>query len=684
MINISCTALILVFITYLRTRLCIGCSGDAEMSSQAEVLKAFDDALSPRNASALVGHWASAAAWLTELQLRGVKDSVTETQLNTILKQHPVHGRHLSDSLTKGEVRVTKAVWKIKVEDNEGKLKSKTRQVFYYVCSNRKSITVPFATPRDTKFWQQVYDKRWHRTVERERETTAATTAVTRTPEPDETQNSHSSEDTAQPSSSASTDEGANKSRKVDSLESNVARNFLNIPAGNVRANLLERIELLIDVVTLRKPLEAVLTTPAEGVVETELAQKDVIHLSLKVNYILTFYCTIIEKYHSTQGNKQRKKGFGFFDCANAAVESFNKAHAGGIITSGRTLVAWHQSFRSNCRFEHPLANWKAYEPKVFQAFPLMKLQVKRDLDAMVCTETFNTDVALEYFRTTFVDRLSDELKKDGADDDDDTDTDSESDNQEETEEETEQRRKKVLAEFGMKTLSHGTTVRWLAYLGYTHGVAVRNYYCDKHESQENVRARKKFIEWFIANETRMYIWIVLTQDEVNTAKEKGDKFPKARHTFEREDGVVCHEFCVLDDVAVFLPYCHSHREQHSPFLCKLSVRKDPNVRPLITAGQDEAIMNQYVFASSSWHDSQGSAKIRPKSLGDGFMLSAFTGFVIGFGGADLPELTEEVLARINVYRTGEYIDKESAMEVHNRIEKRNLNQQTKYTCLLP
>jgi len=102
MMYISCSALILVFITYYWSRVFIRCSGDDEMSSQTEVLKAFDDALSPRNASALVGHWASAAAWLTELQLRGVKDSVTETQLNTILKQHPVHGRHLSDSLTKG------------------------------------------------------------------------------------------------------------------------------------------------------------------------------------------------------------------------------------------------------------------------------------------------------------------------------------------------------------------------------------------------------------------------------------------------------------------------------------------------------------------------------------------------------------------------------------------------------
>ena len=109
--NISYTMLVVIFITYYWTRVCVLCSGDAEMGSQAEeVLKAFDDAfLSPRNASALVGHWASAAAWLTELQLRGVSDSVTEADLNHILKQHPLHGPHLGDPLTKREVRVTTA-----------------------------------------------------------------------------------------------------------------------------------------------------------------------------------------------------------------------------------------------------------------------------------------------------------------------------------------------------------------------------------------------------------------------------------------------------------------------------------------------------------------------------------------------------------------------------------------------
>jgi hypothetical protein len=297
------------------------------------------------------------------------------------------------------------------------------------------------------------------------------------------------------------------------------------------------------------------------------------------VNYILKFYAVILEKYHSAQGNKDGKKGFGFLDCANCAVKSFNDSHAGGIITNGRTLLRWHQTFRSNCRFEHPLANWKTYEPTVFQAFPMMKLQVKQDLDAMVNQESFNTDIAMEYFRTTFVDRL-----------------------------------------------------------GYCHQVAIRNYY----------------------------------QEEVSAAKEKGDKFPKARHMFQRDDGVLCHEFCVLDDVAAFLPYCHSHRDQDSPFLCKLSVRKDPNKRPLITLGQDEAIMNQYVFASSTWHDSQGSAKIRPKSLGDGIMLSAFTGFVIGFGGADLPELTEEIIAAINIFRTGEH----SKYQVPSRQRQRRLLEQ--------
>jgi hypothetical protein len=127
------------------------------MSSQAEVLKAFDDALSPRNASALVGHWASAAAWLKELKLRGINDSVTEMQLNTILMKHPVHGPHLVDPLMKRKVRVMTACHHIVVTDDEGKTTQKSRQIFYYVCPNRKTITVPITVP--THDWQQVYDK---------------------------------------------------------------------------------------------------------------------------------------------------------------------------------------------------------------------------------------------------------------------------------------------------------------------------------------------------------------------------------------------------------------------------------------------------------------------------------------------------------------------------------------------
>ena len=248
MINISCKVLTVVFITFYWTRVCVLCSGDAEMSSQADILKAFDDALKPRNAAALVGHWASTVAWLTELKHRGISNSVTEMQLNSILKQHPIHGPHLKDPLTKREVRVTTARKGIVVTDNDGKITQKSRQVFYYVCSHKKLITVPFTVPTTMKHWQQVYDKTWHRTtVEREM---TATTAVTRTPEPDETQNSPTSEDTAQLQDSAH-DDNSRKSRKVDSLESKVARNFLNIPAGNVRTKLDERIDLLIDVATM-------------------------------------------------------------------------------------------------------------------------------------------------------------------------------------------------------------------------------------------------------------------------------------------------------------------------------------------------------------------------------------------------------------------------------------------------
>jgi hypothetical protein len=148
----------------------------------------------------------------------------------------------------------------------------------------------------------------------------------------------------------------------------------------------------------MRRPLEDVLTDAADGVVDTELQAKDVMHVSLKVNYIVTFYHAILEKYHSAQGNKQGKKGFSFLDCANCAVKLFNTSHAGGIIQNGQTLLRWHQAFRVNCKFQHPLAHWKSYEPKVFQEFPVLKIQTKRDLDALVKQENFNTDVAMEYF----------------------------------------------------------------------------------------------------------------------------------------------------------------------------------------------------------------------------------------------------------------------------------------------
>ena len=67
------------------------------MSSRSDIQKAFDDATKARNHSGLVGHWASADAWLKEVKLRGVSDSVTEQEFNAAMKAH----RPLSRVVTK-------------------------------------------------------------------------------------------------------------------------------------------------------------------------------------------------------------------------------------------------------------------------------------------------------------------------------------------------------------------------------------------------------------------------------------------------------------------------------------------------------------------------------------------------------------------------------------------------------
>ena len=55
-------------------------------------------------------------------------------------------------------------------------------------------------------------------------------------------------------------------------------------------------------------------------------------------------------------------------------------------------------------------------------------------------------------------------------------------------------------------------------------------------------------------------------------------------------------QLCRVDDHIDLQEKC-----KHLPYGRYLSVRKDPNTKPLIILGQDEAIFKQFVFSKGTW-----------------------------------------------------------------------------------
>ena len=295
---------------------------------------------------------------------------------------------------------------------------------------------------------------------------------------------------------------------------------------------------------------------------------------------------------------------------------------------------------------------------------------MRLDLDPIVKSNEFSTDKAVEYFQGPLLEhihKIEADEERPNSDGSSGTTV---------TPEFNSEWKATTLKKMGCKSICHSTALRWLHWLGYEYKPLIRTYYCDRHEAEEQLEKRRVWVDWWAINERRMLIWMILSKTELDTlARSKDIKgMPKARHTFPK-DGETYHEYCMLDDVDLFERIFHKlGRKQTGVSMGEVSVRILPHETPLITVGQDEAIFNQHTYSNRHWHTPDKTSKLLPKSLGQGIMISAYTGFVTGFGGATLPELTPEVLARINSYRQGEhhskYIDEESAVEVTGKSEK--------------
>jgi hypothetical protein len=105
------------------------------------------------------------------------------------------------------------------------------------------------------------------------------------------------------------------------------------------------------------------------------------------------------------------------------------------------------------------------------------------------------------------------------------------------------------------------------------------------------------------------------------------------------------------------------------PFGASLSVRK--RGRPLIIPGQDKSIMCQWIFSKKGW-TCHGKGTLKPKTDGEGIMMSAFISDAHGFSrGIDFPL---NLLPTINVTGVGNnYVSVESAEAVNDSAKKKVL-----------
>ena len=166
--------------------------------------------------------------------------------------------------------------------------------------------------------------------------------------------------------------------------------------------------------------------------------------------------------------------------------------------------------------------------------------------------------------------------------------------------------------------------------IGFRYCDRTKNYFCDKHESDKNVRYREKFIKEYFKYKLDSYRWIHL------------------------------QSFC-----------------DQNKFKRNLSIRRNPSTKPIMMVGQDESIFKQYSFGCKCWVGPGGETQLLPKSDGYSQMVS---GFVSRDFGVWL-HLNDKELKKVNQQRVSDkwchYLSADEAMAVYDTTKKKKDNRQT-------
>ena len=143
---------------------------------------------------------------------------------------------------------------------------------------------------------------------------------------------------------------------------------------------------------------------------------------------------------------------------------------------------------------------------------------------------------------------------------------------------------KELLQENNLQTLNVRTIQKWLSTLGFKYSPCRKNYYNDKHESEENIAYRHQFIRRYFQYELCTHRWVQLPKSKYEEMKTEGKVISGDGYEYKNEDDKPFIEFHV-DDYPDFGDVCDLH-----PFGGNLSVRKPQHQKPLIIIGQDKCI----------------------------------------------------------------------------------------------
>ena len=333
--------------------------------------------------------------------------------------------------------------------------------------------------------------------------------------------------------------------------------------------------------------------------------------------------------------------------CCKDAINTLSNVGV-DYIKNPETVRLWHQEFRNGSnKYNNPAKHRRDGRP------PLPRLlyynqDLKEALQSF-CKSNLNelsAEMLLSYLHSTALPALLDHRRKELEDPGYTT--------------------QQLLRDHGLTKLCTATVYRWLERLGFKYEPRRKCYYVDNHEKPETKFYRKKFNRRYLLHELRMHRWIQIESSKVRELQEAGViQQDTDAYLYQDESGKDMVEYHVDTN-----PVFQDRMNAETRFGGRVSVRKDPLQKPLISVGQDECIFKQYLFSSKSWTAPDGTKAIVPKDDGLGIMISAFVTREFGFG----MELTEEELIRINQRRQArKYQDEAAAFMVTGKTTKVSL-----------